>query len=84
MSSDRRDVDQQPHFPRMTNQVQFILDDQDDIVVLRNVTIPAKGSRIRIHETLYDVREVVVVYSSVAGIDMFVDVHLSRHQEAHP
>jgi hypothetical protein len=70
-----------PHFPRMNTQVQFILDDQDDVVVLRNVPIPTKGSQIRIHETTYDVCEVVVVHSSTAGQAMFVDVHLSQHKE---
>lgn len=64
----------------MKTQVQFILDDQDDVVVLRNVPIPEKGSQIRIHQSLYDVREVVVVYSSTDGEDLFVDVHLSQHE----
>lgn len=68
----------------MTSQVQFIVDGQNEVVVLRNVPIPEKGSQIQLRETLYDVCEVAVVYASIAGEDIFVDVHLSPHKEPNP
>jgi hypothetical protein len=68
-------------FSRMSTRVQFIVEGRDDALVLRDVPIPERGSQIQIHETVYDVREVVVVYSSTAGEEMFVDVYLSRHEE---
>jgi hypothetical protein len=65
----------------MSTRVQFIVEGRDDALVLRDAPIPERGSQIQIHETVYDVREVVVVYSSTAGEEMFVDVYLSRHEE---